>query len=106
MQGVGPSLVVRSAGASDAPTIARLDAVVQGLHHEAFPDRFLEPDATRVEPVYRNALDGDGPPSAATCRAWLCVDDNDDAVGYVLAVLHERPENPFTKAHRWIELDR
>jgi len=103
---VEPPLTVREANLDDAATIARLSNVVQGLHYGAFPERFHEPDQARVEQVYRQMLASNGTAATAQTRAWLGVDDNDEAVGYVLAVLRERPENAFTKAIRWIELDQ
>ncbi len=36
----------------------------------------------------------------------LCEDANDGVVGYVLALLRERADNPFTKAFRCVELDQ
>ncbi len=99
-------LSVREATAADAPTLARLNTVVQRLHHDAYPNRFHEPNEARVEPFYRQLLQPEGNPKGARARSWLCVDVADEAVGYVLAVLRERPDNPFTKAIRWIELDQ
>ena len=99
-------LSVREATAADAPTLARLNSVVQSLHHDAYPNRFHEPNEVRVEPFYRQLLQPEGNPKGARARSWLCVDIEDEAVGYVLAVLRERPDNPFTKAIRWIELDQ
>ena len=97
---------VREATAADAPTLARLNSVVQRLHHDAYPNRFHEPDEVRVEAFYRQLLWLEGDSKDAGARSWLCVDRTDEAVGYVLAVLRERPDNPFTKAIRWIELDQ
>ena len=99
-------LSVREATAADAPTLARLNFVVQSLHHDAYPNRFHEPDDVRVEQFYRQLLQPEGDRHGARARSWLCVDIEDEAVGYVLAMLRERPDNPFTKAIRWIELDQ
>lgn len=99
---IEPRFALRRAVASDAPALARLNTVVQRLHFEAFPDRFHEPDERRTEPFFRQVLSADGAPN----RAWLCVNEVGDAVGYVLALLRERPSNPFTKASRWVELDQ
>lgn len=85
--------------------MARLNEVVQALHHEAFPDRFNEPGNALVEPAFRRMLEPSGANQAET-KAWLCVDQDDEALGYVVAVLRESPVNPFTKAVRWIELDQ
>lgn len=60
----------------------------------------------RVEPFYRQMLQPERQPTGAGARAWLCVDGTDEAVGYALAVLRERPDSPFTKAVRCVELDQ
>jgi GNAT superfamily N-acetyltransferase len=106
MGSVVSRLVVRAAGPEDAATIAHLNNIVQAPHYEALPERFHEPDERRVESVFRQLLASDGQAPAGPAKAWLCVDDDDVAVGYVMAVLRERPENPFTKAMRCIELDQ
>jgi diamine N-acetyltransferase len=102
---VDSPLVVREANSGDAATIARLNDVVQALHYEAFPDRFNEPGGALVEPAFLRMLKPLGASQPET-KAWVCVDQHDEAIGYVLAVLRERPANPFTKAARWIELDQ
>lgn len=103
---MGSQLTVREASAADAATLARLNAVVQGLHHDAYPDRFYEPDETRVAPFYRALLEGMTGSAVPLARAWLCVDATDEAMGYVLALVRDRHDNPFTRAHRCIELDQ
>lgn len=107
MQGV---LTVRVADSDDAAVVARLNGIVQGLHHNAHPDRFLPPDAERVEPVFREWLAPDHErawlPGHSKTRAWLCVDEDGEAIGYVVAVYRERAESPFTTATRSVELDQ
>jgi GNAT superfamily N-acetyltransferase len=100
------SLTVREAKLEDAATIARLNEVVQRLHFEAHPDRFHEPNASSVEPVYREMLALNATSESPSSRAWLCEDVNDGVVGYVLAFVRERADNPFTKAFRCVELDQ
>lgn len=103
---MGSPLTIREADYQDAATMARLNRVVQALHHDAFPNRFHAPDEARVEAIYRHMLASNEDPSTPSSKAWLCVDENDEAFGYVLAVLSERPETPFTQAIRWVELDQ
>lgn len=104
--GMGSQLTVREASAADAPTLARLNAVVQRLHHDAYPHRFHEPDEMRVEPFYRELLEVKAGSMGRRARSWLCVDASDDAMGYVLALVRDRADNPFTRAQRCIELDQ
>ncbi|MGD9797768.1 MAG: GNAT family N-acetyltransferase [Acidimicrobiia bacterium] len=84
--------------------------IVQGIHAAAHPDRFLVPDAQRVEPVFREWLEPgharDWLPGQAETRGWLCESAEREAVGYVIAVSRERPETPFTSPQRWVELDQ
>jgi len=38
-------------------------------------------------------------------RAWIAEDDA-APVGYLLALVHDIPENPFVRARRWCEIDQ
>ena len=41
----------------------------------------------------------------ATSRIWIAEEDS-VPVGYLLAIFHEAPENPFARARRWCEIDQ
>jgi GNAT superfamily N-acetyltransferase len=104
------ALSIRVAGPDDAGVVALLNGIVQGSHYDAHPDRFLPPDAERVEPVFREWLASGHErtwlPGRSQTKGWLCDDEQGDAIGYVVAVYRERPESPFTTATRWVELDQ
>ncbi|HUP72144.1 MAG TPA: GNAT family N-acetyltransferase [Acidimicrobiales bacterium] len=101
---------IRIATRDDAATIAELNGIVQGLHHQVHPDRFLPADADRVVPVFDEWLGTSGRqygfPSRSETRAWLCQSEDEIPLGYVVAVYLERPETPFTRAVAMIELDQ
>ena len=100
-----PALTVRSAVVEDAPHLAALNSVVQQLHHDAHPDRFLPPNRDAVEEVLTHWIDGSSARPDPEMRAWLCGDDR-EPIGYLIGVFRERPATPFTYAWRWIELDQ
>lgn len=100
---------VREATPADAPVVARLNAVVQRLHHEAHPDRFCPPHEKATTPLFRDWLSGADQrwlPGTAVTKAWLCEDDRGEPLGYVLAVHRETPVSPFKPAMSWIQLDQ
>ena len=103
-------LVVREATAEDAAIVAELNAVVQALHHDAHPERFVPVDTTRTTPVFRNWLNGKDErawlPGTAVTRGWICEDPTGSPLGYVIAVHRETPASPFKRALNWVQLDQ
>src|SRR5947208_7328158 len=93
------STSIRSAVAGDEVVLARLNRFAQDLHVERRPDLFRAAPVQEVAAWYRSRLED----SAA--RAWLA-EDGPTPIGYLLAVLHERPVGPFTVARRFIEIDQ
>lgn len=91
-------VTIRRAGPGDEETLARLNGMVQALHVGARPDVFVPVALEDIAAWFRDALARD------THRAWLADVDGSPA-GYVLAVIHERPANPFSLARRWCEID-
>jgi GNAT superfamily N-acetyltransferase len=107
---VSGGLSIRVAGPGDAGLLAQLNGIVQGPHYDAHPDRFLPPDPQRVEPLFRawptSGHERAWLPGRSETKGWLCEDEQGEAIGYVVAVYRERPESPFTRATRWVELDQ
>ena len=103
---IDATLVVRDATADDAAAVAELNGVVQGLHHEAHPERYSPPDAGRVTPMFRDWLSGkDGRawgPGRTVTRGWICEDSDGEPLGYVIAVHRETPASPFKPAANWV----
>lgn len=91
---------IRQATVEDAELLARLTVPVQQLHAEAEPDMFKPAEVTNeLVKFYAEQLSKD---DVYTYIAEL----NGEAVGYVLAKLVERPDNPFTFAMEHMEIDQ
>jgi GNAT superfamily N-acetyltransferase len=91
---------VRRAVAADAGLLAELNSVVQRLHHDNEPDRFKPPDAAGFEPMVREWL------RQPNVQAFIAEDATERPIGYLLAVVHERPGNPLVRGGRFVELDQ
>lgn len=104
------SFTVREATAADAEAVAVLNGVVQGLHHEAHPERYRPPEARLVIPMFRDWLSGiderSWGPGRTVTRGWICEGPGDEPLGYVIAVHRETPESPFKPAANWVQLDQ
>jgi GNAT superfamily N-acetyltransferase len=72
---------------------------VQALHVAERPDFFKPSNQASVVAYFESLLEK---PKA---RIWLA-DVAGLAVGYILVLHNERPENPFCFARRWHELDQ
>jgi GNAT superfamily N-acetyltransferase len=90
---------IRTATIEEAPLIALLGAHVQRMHHENRPDWFTPADETATVDWYREMLMN---PAATIYLA----EDDDEALGYVIAVVHQRPDTPFGRAQTLLEVDQ
>jgi GNAT superfamily N-acetyltransferase len=90
---------IDAATSSDAEALARLSVRVHGLHVRHAPGIFTEPTDEERQAEFRRQLSRDD------ARAFLAYVD-DEAVGYVLAQLQERPATPHTRARRWLYIDQ
>jgi ribosomal protein S18 acetylase RimI-like enzyme len=92
-------LKIRPATREDATVLATLNAIVHDLHASRRPDSFRTPSASEVADWFAHLL------AEPTARAWIA--DYDGApVGYVLALLNDRPANVFCHARHWCEIDQ
>jgi GNAT superfamily N-acetyltransferase len=91
---------VRSATLGDFERVAHLNEIVQSLHGEHHPDRFLESDPAGVAAwLHRCASDSES-------MGLFVAESPEKIIGYVLGFLRERPQSPFSPARRWCELDQ
>ncbi|MET0390723.1 MAG: GNAT family N-acetyltransferase [Polyangiales bacterium] len=90
---------IRRAVEQDAPQLAALNAHVQELHRAHEPERFKPTDEAAVARRFAALLQQEN------VRAWLATTP-DGALGYVLAITHERAENVFQRARRYCEIDQ
>ena len=93
------SAYIRSAAVGDETVLAGLNRFAQDLHVERRPDLFRAAKGQEVAAWFRSRLE-----DPAT-RAWIA-DDSGTPIGYLLAMLQERPEGPFTVARRFCEIDQ
>jgi ribosomal protein S18 acetylase RimI-like enzyme len=90
---------IRQANAGDVGILAELNGVAQELHFTHVPQRFKPVDTAAASEWFRLML---GDPSV---RAWIA-ESGGSPVGYVLAVTHDRPENPFCFRRLFCEIDQ
>jgi|SRR5579862_4692574 len=90
---------IRPAAIGDEARLAAMNDFVQELHLGRRPDHFRPTQSAELAAYYRSLLE------TSTTRMWIAAEDG-VPVGYLLAILHEAPENPFVRARRWCEIDQ
>jgi len=90
---------IRPATIGDEALLASLNGFVQELHLGSRPDHFRSTQSAELVTWYRSLLE------KSTTRIWIAEEDG-SPVGYLLAILHQAPENPFVRARRWCEIDQ
>ena len=90
---------IRPAAIGDEARLAGLNDFVQELHLGTRPDHFRPTQSAELATWYRSLLE------KSTTRIWIAEEDG-LPVGYLLAIFHEAPENPFARARRWCEIDQ
>ena len=92
-------ITIREATAADAGVLAELNRHVQGLHVDAVPSLFKRPKLEEVAAHFGELLEEE--------NVWAFIAyQGETAVGYVLALIRERPENPVTRAWRALLIDQ
>jgi GNAT superfamily N-acetyltransferase len=93
------STTVRAAVPGDEALLAVLNGFVHEVHVAHRPEYFKPARAEHVAAWFRSILE------KPAVLIWIAEEDG-EPVGYVLALLHERAENPFCSARRWCEIDQ
>jgi ribosomal protein S18 acetylase RimI-like enzyme len=93
------TVTIRRATRGDARVLARLNGPIQALHAAAQPYLF-KPAAMTPELVAHFDAELARPELVA-----FIADADDEPVGYAVAAVVERPDNPFTYAFRYLLLD-
>lgn len=93
------SAYIRSAVVGDEIVLARLNRFAQDLHVERRPDLFRAARVQDAAAWFRSRLE-----DPAT-RVWIA-EDSVTPIGYLIAVVYDRPEGPFTVARRFCEIDQ
>jgi GNAT superfamily N-acetyltransferase len=90
---------IRPAVIGDEALLAGLNRFVQEFHLAKRPDHFRATQPAELAAWYRSLLE------KRTTRVWIAEEDG-LPVGYLVAILHEAPGNPFVHARRWCEIDQ
>ncbi|SRR5712692_10483425 len=93
------TLTVRRATLEDVNELATPNGFVQDLHVTSRPGVFRPAEHSGVAQWFRSFLE------RPNMGAWLAEQDG-TAVGYILTVLHDRPETVFSRASRSLEVDQ
>ena len=85
---------LRNAVVGDEELLAKLNAFGQAVHLERRPDEFKTTTAPEMAGWFRSLLE------QPTVRVWIA-EEAGVPVGYIVALIHRRAENPFRPARQW-----
>jgi ribosomal protein S18 acetylase RimI-like enzyme len=91
---------IRKATTADAATLSALNVVVQKIHADAQPHIFKQPADDTFAVAYM--LEQLADPASHFFMATL----NGEDIGYILARIVKRPENPFMVARQYLYIDQ
>jgi len=80
--------------------LARMNAVVQALHHDAVPTWFKPPDESGAANLFRQYLDDPG------VHLFLAETEEGEPLGYVMARVLDPPATPLTYGATVVEVDQ
>lgn len=98
-RGENLELNIRLAHSGDEDTVAGLNSPVQEYHFKHDQKHFKPFNAAEAAQFFRILLESD------TAKIWFA-ERGGEPVGYVLAIVHQSPENPFCRQRRWMEIDQ
>jgi len=90
---------IRKANVDDATSIALLGTNIQRKHHESRPDWFKPADEAATVDMYRATLMN---PAVTVYIA----EEGKNAIGFVVAVVHQRPDTPMGWTQIILEVDQ
>jgi ribosomal protein S18 acetylase RimI-like enzyme len=93
------TVTIRAAVLGDEQRLAVLNGIVQDLHVAKRPDSFKPSAQDETVAWFRGLLKN------TAARMWIA-EEAGTAVGYVLTLVQERPENPICRSRRWCEIDQ
>lgn len=91
---------IRQATIDDAKSLAKLNVHVHGIHADALPDVFKPPvvDDEMVS-LYVEWMSQDN-------ATIFIAEDGGQPIGLIYALIHHRPDNPFTYARHYMLVDQ
>jgi ribosomal protein S18 acetylase RimI-like enzyme len=93
------SVTIRTAVLGDEQRLTVINGFVQDLHVAKRPDSFKPSTKDEVVEWFSLLLKN------TSARIWIA-EEGGTAIGYVLTMVQERPENPFCRSRRWYEIDQ
>lgn len=91
---------IRQATVEDAKIIAELNTHVQQVHVDALPSVFKSPVVDEgLIALYANWIRQDN-------ATIFIAEDAGQPIGYIYALLHHRPENPFSYVRDYVLIDQ
>jgi GNAT superfamily N-acetyltransferase len=93
------TMKIRRASTVDALTVATLGALIQASHHPERPDWFKPANPAGAVELYREML------SDPNVTVFLA-EEGDNALGFLMAVTHQRPDTPLSYAQTVLEIDQ
>jgi diamine N-acetyltransferase len=91
---------IRQATPIDSLLLSSLSVDVQRLHAEHHPDIFKVPESEDFARSFFDEVLAD-----STIQIFIA-ENEEQALGYVLCKLVERPQSPFTFARRYLQIDQ
>ncbi|MEM1107634.1 MAG: GNAT family N-acetyltransferase [Planctomycetota bacterium] len=92
------AISIRPAKADDIPDLLRLNAEVHALHVDAKPEFFQPAAPNSMSDLFAERL------SSENSMLWVAQDDQ-ETVGYLVAIIKQRPANAFSPARRWFDIE-
>jgi GNAT superfamily N-acetyltransferase len=91
---------IRQATSTDSSLLSSLCVDVQSLHAKHHPDFFKMPTSDDFAASFFDGMLAD------PATSIFIAEESEEALGYILCKLIERPENPFTFAMRYLLVDQ
>jgi ribosomal protein S18 acetylase RimI-like enzyme len=91
------SITIRLATHGDEPALVELNEVVQAMHASTDPSVFRHPVHDEISAWFQGLLGRDD------AQIWLA-EEAGTPVGFVHVTVQERPENPFCRERKYLEV--
>ncbi|MCP4756295.1 MAG: GNAT family N-acetyltransferase [Proteobacteria bacterium] len=93
------TIQIRVAVPGDEKALSELNSFVQEFHVTHNPLYFKPVDIQEIKTWFRDLL------KKPTVKIWIA-EEGGTPVGYASVFIHKRPENPFCRTRKWLEIDQ